>query len=176
MGKEKMISYKFKAEVDLLDSAVWQYYIEIPQEIAEKLVSNNQKRVLCKINDQIKFQCALMPKGEGKYFININKERRKQLLASQFTALNIELKPDESEYGLPMPEELQELFLQDPDGNKIFHTLTKGKQRTLLHLIGKPKNVETRLKKALVVVEYLKTVNGKLDFKELNQAFKNANN
>ncbi|MBL4624584.1 MAG: DUF1905 domain-containing protein [Flavobacteriales bacterium] len=170
-----MKSYQFKAEVDLLDSALWQYYFEVPQVIADELIANNHKRVFCTINNEIEFQCALMPKGEGKYFININKERRKQLLASQFTELNIELKPDESEYGLPMPEELQELLYQDPDGDKIFQALTKGKQRTLLHLIGKPKNIETRLKKALIVVEYLKTVNGKLDFKELNQAFKNNN-
>ena len=171
-----MNNYAFIAEVDLLNSAVWQYCFEIPQKIANELIANNNKRVFCRINGEIEFQCALMPKGEGKYFININKERRQQLLASQFTELNIVLKPDESEYGLPMPEELQELLHQDHEGNKVFHSLTKGKQRTLLHLIGKPKSTETRLKKALVVVDYLKTVNGKLDFKELNQAFKRANN
>jgi len=57
----------------------------------------------------------------------------------------------------------------------VFHNLSAGKQRTLLHLIGKPKSEEIRINKAMVVNEYLKEVNGRLDFKELNQAFKDAN-
>lgn len=167
--------YKFNAEVDLLDSAVYQYHFEVPEAVARELLAKNHKRVVCTINGKVEFQCALMPKKGGKHFILINKERRNELVATQFTELNVELKPDESKYGLPMPEELQELLYQDPEGDKVFHSLTLGKQRNLLHIVGKYKNSETRLNKAMVIVEYLKTVNGKLDFKELNQAFKNAN-
>ncbi len=64
----------------------------------------------------------------------------------------------------------------DPGVSKrIFHTLTLGKQRTLLHLIGKPKSGEVRLRKAIAVINYLKEVNGRLDFKELNLAIKTGN-
>jgi len=71
---------------------------------------------------------------------------------------------------------MEELLLQDEDGNKVFHRLTPGKQRSLLHIIAKPKSENIRIKKAVAILEYLKSVNGKLDFKELNLAIKNANN
>ncbi len=75
-----------------------------------------------------------------------------------------------------MPKELEELLLIDEEGDYFFHQLTPGKQRTLLHIIGQPKRSDTRIKKAIVVVEYLKSARGKLDFKALNQAFKDYKN
>ena len=42
-------------------------------------------------------------------------------------------------------------------------------------MIGKSKTSDTRLKKAIVISEYLKQVNGKIDFKQLQQAFKDYN-
>ena len=71
-----------------------------------------------------------------------------------------------------MPEEMEVLLAQDEEADRYFHQLTPGKQRSLLHIIGKPKTEATRLKKAIVITEYLKTNRGKLDFKELNLAFK----
>ena len=100
---------------------------------------------------------------------------QKKLSLSVGDEVQVSIVPDKSKYGLPMPEELQAIFDMDAEGDKVFHTLTPGKQRTLLHLVGKPKSSEIRIKKAMVVVDYLKEVNGKLDFKQLNEAFKRAN-
>ena len=76
---------------------------------------------------------------------------------------------------MPLPEELKTAWDLDEDGSTLFHSLTMGKQRSLVHLIGKPKSSEIRIRKALTMLEYLKSVNGNLDFKDLNEAFKNAN-
>jgi len=65
-----------------------------------------------------------------------------------------------------------ELLQIDDEGNKLFHELTPGKQRSLLFIIGKPKNSDTRLRKALMTIDYLKEANGKLDFKELQTFYK----
>ena len=116
-----------------------------------------------------------MPGSNGQYFINVNKDHQKGLKIQPGDDLSVSLVPDESEYGLPMPEELAELMKQDPEGDKIFHQLSRGKQRTLLHLIGKPKSAEIRLRKAITIINYLKEGNGKLDFKELNEAIKLSN-
>ena len=67
---------------------------------------------------------------------------------------------------------MEELLAQDEHGSKVFHDLTPGRQRSLLHLVGKPKSEAIRIKKAITILEYLKSVNGVLDFKELNLAFK----
>jgi uncharacterized protein YdeI (YjbR/CyaY-like superfamily) len=58
---------------------------------------------------------------------------------------------------------------------RVFHKLTPGKQRGLLYKINKPKGAETRVKAAIQISEYLKSVDGKLDYKELNAYIKADN-
>ncbi len=165
----------FKAKMITIRGQVWGSGIEIPEKAVADFLGKEHKRVVCRLNDSYEFQCALMPMGEGQYFINVNATIRKKLNLREGDEVWTEIKPDESIYGLPMPIELEEVLKLDPDGDRIFHELTPGKQRTLLHLVGLPKSSEIRIKKAMVVVQYLKDVDGKLDFKELNTALKNAN-
>ena len=158
-----------------IDGQVWCAALHILAEKVKPLVGVNDNRVICKINNSLSFQCALMPAGNGDFFINTNKEIRKKLALTIGDKVQIALQTDDSEYGMPVPEELTTAWELDDDANTIFHLLTKGKQRALIHSLGKIKSAETRLKKTLVMLDYLKTVNGKLDFKELNEAYKQAN-
>jgi hypothetical protein len=162
----------FTSVIEDLESNVWHFHIKVPSHIADPFVKSGNKRVVCKIEPDIEFQCALMPAGEEGWFINVNKEKRKQLQARLGTELNISLETDTSEYGLPLPPELEELFNQDDEGKRVFHSLTKGKQRNLLYIVGKPKSSDIRLRKAITILDYLKFTGGKLDFKELNEALK----
>ena len=167
---------KFKTKVtNFYESDVWGGHIILPEKVAEKFISKNIKRVVCILNGKYEFQCGIMPKGGGIYFININSELRKKLQIPLGTEVDVELKKDDSKYGMPLPEEFKELLKIDDELNEVFHKLTAGKQRSLLHMIGKPKTSNTRLNKAIVISEYLKQVNGKIDFKQLQQAFKDYN-
>ena len=149
----------------------------MPQEIAAHFIGKKNKRVICSFRDgEKKIHCALMPDGIGGWFINMNKALRKELKIELLDEIAVELKEDLSKYGMAMPDELEELLKLDPEGDKIFHELTAGKQRTLIHHVGKYKNTDTRLTKALIIVNYLKEVQGKLDWKELNEAFKRGLN
>ncbi|MFT6358644.1 MAG: bifunctional DNA-binding transcriptional regulator [Saprospiraceae bacterium] len=165
---------QFTSVLEKFEGNLWGHHILVPDGIYQPYAATD-RRVVCRINDLKEFQCALMSKGDGQYFINLNKKLRKKLDINIGEAVTVELRKDESEYGLPMPEEMQELLNLDDEGNHYFHQLTKGKQRTLLHLVGKPKNTDIRLRKAVAVLEYLKEVEGKLDFKELNIAIKESN-
>jgi len=118
------------------------------------------------------FHGAIMPEGGGKYFINFNKQNSRKYNLTDGQILNIELLKDDSKYGIPMPEEFQELLYQDVEGDELFHALTPGKQRSLLHLIGKVKSPEIRIRKGLIIFNHLKANLGKLDFKQLHQDFK----
>ncbi len=163
---------KFNAPLKKLNSAVYGHCVIVPTEISTQLLKENGRRVYCTLNEVTQYQCALMPLGNETYFINITKALHKKLGVKEGSIIQVDLKADTSEYGLPMPEELQVLFDQDEEGKKVFHLLTIGKQRSLLHIIGKPKNSDLRLKKALSIINYLKMTGGKLDFKELNSAMK----
>ncbi len=155
------------------DNPLWGHHIPVPDAIAQAFLDEKQKRVVCDLNGTHSFQCALMPNGDGHYFVMVNAEIRKNMKLEVGDMLNVTLTKDESKYGLPMPEEFQELLHQDELADKYFHALTKGKQRSLLHIIGKPKSEAKRLEKAIVVAEYLKANEGVLDFKALNEAFRN---
>ena len=82
------------------------------------------------------------------------------------------LKSDDSKYGLPMPEEFQEVLNQDPDGDRYFHALTPGKQRTMLYYIGKVKDIDRRIHTSLIFVEHLKKNDGKIVFEEFQEELK----
>ena len=167
---------KFTAKVfNFYESAIYGGHVSVPEEVSEYFLKKKIKRVICILNENHEFHCALMSQGGGRYFININGDVRKKLKLEIGSEVNVELKKDESKYGMPVPEEFEELLKIDDELDRVFHQLTPGKQRSLLHIIGKPKTSETRLNKAIVVSEYLKQVNGKLDFKQLNQAFKDYN-
>jgi mannitol/fructose-specific phosphotransferase system IIA component len=168
--------FHFTAILSDLNSSLWGGNIPIPHDIADQILKEQKnRRVVCTLNNSLRFQCALMPKGDGTYFILVNKGNRKKLGLSLGQQVTVTLEKDESEYGLPMPEEMAEVLASDPEGDELFQALTPGKQRNLLYIAGKVKSSELRIHKALVIVEHLKTQEGKIDFKQLNQELKASN-
>lgn len=159
---------QFTSVLQKFESDLWGFHFAAPAEVVAKLPAG--RRVVCRLNDVLEFQCGLMPKGDGSFFINVNKANRDKLKLKVGQPLEVALWPDDSEYGLPMPEELAELLAQDELGNDYFQALTPGRQRTLLFLAGQPKRSETRLKRAIAIVEFLKANEGRLNFKALRQA------
>ena len=169
------ISFTFTSILKKVDSNVWAYSFLVPKNVSEQLIKAGSKRVVCCINKTEGYQCALMPFGNQEYYINVNKEQRKKLGIEVGFTIDVVLNKDTSEYGLPMPDEMLTAMELDADGTMFFKKLTLGKQRSLLHIVGKPKSSEIRIKKALVILQYLQEVQGHLDYKELNLAFKAAN-
>ena len=150
---------------------LWGCHFAVPQVVAETFVAasgKEGKRVICTLNEKINYQCALLPRGDGSYLITVNKSTQTKLGLKIGSKVNVSLRKDESEYGLPMPEELAEVLAQDEEGSRLLHALTPGKIRTLLYMVGQPKNTDIRLHRALTVVEHLKMNKGKIDYKQLN--------
>lgn len=163
---------KFIAVVDNFKGNLWGHHIRIPAKISNYFLSTETRRLVCMVPNGESFSCALMSRGEGDYFIHLNKDRLRRLNVSVGSKIEVTLKIDESTCGMPMPVEMEELMHLDEEGKNYFHALTPGKQRSLLYLIGKAKKTETRLRKAWTVLEYLKVNQGKMDFRTLNEAFK----
>ncbi len=156
---------------------MWDYRIPIPLDISKTFLEKyTDRRVVCTINETLKHHCALMPGGDGTYYIMLNKEIRKKLRLKVGESIQVRIEKDTSEYGMPMPEEFQEVLWSDEEGSQLFHDLTPGKQRSLIHIVGKVKSSDIRINKALVILEHLKRQGGKLDFKQLMEDFKNYTN
>ena len=169
---DENILITLEAEIISLSSDVWHFALFIPKRKVELLLTGD-KRIVCEFENGLKTYSALLSNGKGDFFININKEVRKKLGVNAGSKVKIKITKDQSEYGMPMPEELGEILYQDVEFHHVFHQLTPGKQRNLIYIVAKPKGSDTRLRKALAICDYLKMVNGKLDFRELNEFFKN---
>lgn len=135
----------------------------------------NANRITYRIDDGAPMHVGMMHDGQGDYFITVNKEVRKAHNLEIGDEATLTIAPDDSDYGVAVPEEAAELWQLDPEAHRVFHVLSPGHQRTLLYQIDKLKRPESRAKKAVQIHEYLKRVNGRLDYRELN-AFIKADN
>jgi hypothetical protein len=161
-------AYRFVSTLERSDNRLWGCHFRVPARIANQLMDSKSRRVLCTLDGSEEHQCAILHHGDGAYVITVNKKWRDALGLAFGMEVRVGLKKDQSEYGLPVPEELAELFHQDEKGNALFHALTRGKQRALLHIVGSVKSSEKRLLRALAVVEHLKANSGKINYKRLN--------
>lgn len=152
------------------ETSGWHFLVIDEKTVAKLSFEDKYKRVVCSINGNKGFQCALMP-SRGKFYIIVNKQKRDAFGLAAGDKVKVELVIDESKYGLPMPDEFREVLDQDPEGDKLFHTLTPGKQRSLLHYVGTVRDVDKRIHQSLVIVEHIKK-NGKVIDKLLYEELK----
>ena len=168
-----MSDFQFTSTLELSTNKLWGCHFAVPQFVADAMpVRDQARRVVCILNEKSEWQCALLPRGDGSFLITVNKKLQTTLGIKPGSSVRVSLRPDESEYGLPMPEELAELLAQDAEGHRLMHALTPGKLRTLLYIVGQPKSTDLRLHRALAVVEHLKANSGKIDYKQLNVKLK----
>lgn len=164
----------FIAPIETLDSDIYQHHVKVPDKVVRKFLDKGQKRVVCTFNGKVQKHCAIMPAGDF-WFLLLNKAEMRQLKAIKGEQVEVLMEPDHSKYGMPLPEELQILLDQDAAGNEHFHNLTPGKQRTLIHIVSKVKNVDSRINKALAIMHHLRENKGAIDFKKLMATIKEYN-
>lgn len=158
----KAITASFKTKLAKFSPESGWHFMQVTKKVADGFnFEKGSRRVVCTLNDAETFQCALMPYA-GDFFIMVNKRIRARLQIEQGDTVAVMLEKDESRYGLPMPEEFREVLNQDPDGDRMFHALTAGKQRSLLYYVGKVKDIDKRIHACLIIVEHLRENEGKI--------------
>jgi hypothetical protein len=165
---------RFKSKLEVTESSPPWHILRIPKaKVAGFAFKGNLRRVVCTLNETETFNCALFP-SKGDYFITLNKKLRDKLGLEIGKTVTIELSKDESEFGMPMPEEFAEVLRQDPDGECLFNALSPGNQRLMLKLIDFVKDVDKRIIRSLVGIEILKKCEGKFDYHLLHDSMRAA--
>lgn len=165
---------KFTGFLSVFDanSLSWEKHIAIPDAVFSAMVKiATDKRIVCTINNLHSYHCAMMPKGTFHYIL-VNNETCKKLKLNVNDEVHVEILKDDSKYGITISEEFEEVLFSDPDGSLLFHRLTSGKQRSLIHIVNKFKSSQIKIEKSFVILEHLKKQKGVLDFKKLNDDFK----
>jgi hypothetical protein len=160
---------EFTARLENFNTKLWTYHIKVPGPVADHFLETGNRRVICRLNDDFEFQCALMPAGNGVYFININKKIRTQLGLKEGGKIDVHLSPDDSEFGMPFPEEFREVLKQDKQANQYFEKLTPGKKRNLIYITAQAKNPDACIHRSIIIATHLKNNAGKIDFRSLTR-------
>lgn len=145
-----------KKEYTLEKFSSGMHYIMLDKTVVDIFTTNGNKRVICTLNEQVEFHCAIMPKKEGGNFINIGSAICKKLKINEGSKVTVTFLPDNSEYQFKVPEELKEVLKIDFDANSIFETLTEGNQRGLIYLVAQVKSSDKRIERALKIADRLK--------------------
>ncbi len=163
------MQHQFAAPLERSASKLFNWQLRVPADTtAAFLATESGRRVICSLNASEPYQCALTPIGDGVYVLTVNQGRIKKLKLEEGVDVSIDLFPDDSKYGLPMAEELDELLRQDEEGNALFHALSAGKLRTLLYIVNQGVDSDDRLRRAVVVVDHLHQHSGKINYKALH--------
>jgi hypothetical protein len=162
----------FTSLLERSGNRLWSCHFRVPRGIVHHLVGADSRRVICTLNASVKYQCAILPQGNGIFVITVNKKIQHSLGLAFGMQVHVCLEKDISRYGLPMPEELEELLRQDPEGRVLFHALTRGRQRTLLHIVGAVTNSDVRVARATAVIRHLRSNNGKINYRLLYTALR----
>ncbi|HMQ06513.1 MAG TPA: YdeI/OmpD-associated family protein [Saprospiraceae bacterium] len=148
-----------------MGTGVYHYgFIEIPVEVQNQLQLKHRDRLVVSFPGGGHIHCAAQRYQDGPLTIYLGKHFRKQAGIQPGIPVRIQICRDNSEYGMAVPEELEEVFATDPEGLQAFLELTPGKKRSALYFVSKAKMQETRIQRALLVVE-----NIKLGFTQPNQ-------
>lgn len=158
----------FQTTIGTLDYLMGMRYLHIPGAIVQELGGKLALRLLCTVNDSLTFQGGFVSLGNGDAYISINQKRMKELGVEIGDTVELKLEKDKSEYGVPVPEELIELFAQDEEGFDRFKGLPPGKQRYILNHVAGVKDTQKRIDRAVLLITNLKKCKpGKEGFREM---------
>ena len=169
------MNINFKAPLTKHDSSLgWYFIIFIPESLTPELGEKKSPRVKVTYNQKMESHVSVKSKGDVRYLV-LNSKIRTKLKLTEGELVDVKIELETSKYGVPMPKEFSLMLEQDEEANIHFHNLTPGNQRNLIFLVGKLKNEEARIRKSLGIVEHLNEFNGKVEFKALNEKFKEIN-
>lgn len=141
----------------------------VPAETSEQLLAGTSgTRVYASYDGGDLDQTRLLPLGDGAgYYLLLSAEKRRALGLEVGDRVGVQLAPDESDYGMPVPEEWSRRLSGDGALARAFGELTPGRQRRILYVVGKPKGAATRERKADGAAAYLREVGTTFDYQGL---------
>ena len=130
----------------------------IPERHALPFVEKGHGRVKVQVKFEgkmLNFHAALQ-KYQDQFVMTFGKRYQKELGVFPNDYFEMQLFEDTSRYGVEMPEELEAVLQSDPEALKIFESFTEGRIRSLIYVITRYKNSQTKIDKSIILAENLK--------------------
>ena len=148
-----MEKYSAKQAIGQLEKRKGGYfYLTISAEIVEQFDRKKKTRLICRLDDQLEFQCGLNHLGDGNFFIIISMKNLKSIDKQVGEEVQFEIWPDPNPLGVDIPEEIVVLLGQDEILNQQFENLTDGKKRGIIHQVKRIKNIDLKITRAIELI------------------------
>lgn len=147
-------TFSFETRLEEIDNVFMKTAIYLPPNVIAKL-PKGRIRVEGTINNA-PFALAVQNLKDGSRYFSIGAPLRRAAKIKLGDKVNVRftlIDPDK----LDIPEELEAVLEQDKDGKEAWDKLTTGYKRSLIHYITAVKNVDSRIKRAIDLVNRAKT-------------------
>lgn len=148
--------YEFTAELTRYSFERFSYTVLwIPQDITEQAdpTHPSRRRIVAELKGKLR-RCALIPGGEGSYYMLFSKQLQKEMKVSLGSEVNVRFWLDDPNR-IDIPTELESALEANERAMKEWQKLTPGKRRGLCHMVGSAKRSETRQRRAKQAIESL---------------------
>lgn len=150
-----METYKFAARLTRIDGLYMHHILIVPDDIIERINKKGRIRTKGTMNGS-PFALAIQNLKTGERYFSVSGPLRRAAKIQLSVPVQTEFViVDENE--LEIPEELTAVLNEDPEGKAAFDKLTTGSKRGLIHYVTSVKNVDSRIKRAMQLVEKAKS-------------------
>jgi hypothetical protein len=154
MAKPKSTStFTFKTTLSSIKGGLIHSVVYLPQEIVEQL-PKGRLRTKGTLNG-IPFALAPQYQKDGSRFFTVNAALKKAAKIKEGSRVEVTFKLVSPDL-LDVPEELEAVLAQDEEAMTAWNNLTIGYQRSLIHYVTSVKNVDSRIKRSLELMEKAK--------------------
>lgn len=149
----------FETQVQELDYLNY-WFIELSPTILAQLPGRKEKgdfnqRLIVSLDHKIEWQAGVLALGEGSGLITVQQNRLKQVGKTLGDTVWVELSKDESEYGVPIPQEVLEYWKQVPVSKLRFDALGAGMKRYVLNHVSTAKTDVKRTERTHLLMSNL---------------------
>lgn len=163
---------EFETDIKALDYLNY-WFVEITPDILAQLPGRKEKgdfnqRLIITLDSKIRWQAGILALGNGSGLITVQKDRLKKLGKTLGDFVQVQLEKDDSEFGVPVAEEIKEYWIQVPESKNRFDALTPAMKRYILNHVSTAKSAEKRLERThLLLSNLLLAPQGKETFRFL---------
>ncbi len=147
-------------EITLLkpeEAGTWAYF-NAPFSVEEVFGTKGQVKVRGTYTYQgrsVEFRSSLMPVGDGKHYIVVNRQQREAIGAAPGDTIHVTMARDTEERRVDVPQELQALLDAQPEAGALWEKLSYSHQKEYVDWINEAKTQTTRQKRLEGTLERL---------------------
>lgn len=147
--------HTFEARLERISTKGGSHLVIVPADIAAEILEGKKRgRALVTLHETT-WHAGLNPINQGQHYVQVGRNYFEPYDYKLGDVLPIEIERDESQYGMNPCEEFLAVRDEDPEGARLFHRLTPGTQRSILHRIANARNPDARIERAIKIFDQL---------------------